>query len=67
MSANPNESSIETKMTVSNLKALGAGTNARRAGQPRSVNPWPFYRPEHKEWNEGWNFSHRHEFGGREP
>jgi hypothetical protein len=39
MSDNPNESSIETKMTVSNLKALGAGTNARRSGLPRSANP----------------------------
>jgi hypothetical protein len=33
------ESSIETKMAVPNLKALGAGMRARRAEQPRSANP----------------------------
>ena len=43
-------------MAAANLRALGEGANARRDGKARDDNPYPWWRSEHNEWNEGWAF-----------
>lgn len=50
---------IEPAMAGANLKALGEGANARRADRPRDANPYPWWRPEHGNWNEGWDYINR--------
>ena len=59
------EATIAPAMAASNLRALGEGANAARAGKPRSDNPWPWYRPEHANWNEGWDYTNRTRESGR--
>lgn len=65
--AAPTEAEIEPAMAASNLRALGQGANAARAGKPRSDNPWPWYRPEHANWNEGWDYVNRTRENSSEP
>jgi hypothetical protein len=50
---------IAPAMAAANLKALGEGANARRAGRPRDANPHPWWRSEHGEWDEGWVYRDR--------